>query len=550
MFESFTLKFSETGELKLPANGITIFVGPNNSGKSLILKEIEQSLEQGAFSEDLKILADYEIKWPTKDDVEVLIGAAKSDKKNTHLPDHITFYRFRATGDYEETIVHENTLRQYARERTEKGWYGQQITRMGTIRLDGRSRFELTNDQPASDLLAPPTNTLSHLFQDDKARSKVRELLLDAFDLTFLIDPTNLGRMRIRLSDQPVTINEQSLDIKAREFYKKTVHIKEASDGVQAYTGILTALVSSEFHTAFIDEPEAFLHPPLARKLGKHLASILNEREGSLLASTHSADFLMGCIQATTNVRVVRVEHSKGKSRARMIDTGDLGSLLKRPLMRSANVISGLFHDGVIVTESDNDRSFYSELYYRISQKNPHYPSILFINAQNKQTIRDIVGPLRRFGVPAAAITDIDFVKDGGRTWTDWAEAIQLPQAMHIPLGQFRANINTALSSSGKNMKTEGGIALLSGDDKVAAEDLFSKLQNYGLFIVPNGELENWMPQMGITGKKTDWTVAMLERLGSDPLSPEYVQPWDGDAWSFIESIVKWIGDSARKGTN
>ncbi|WP_421522348.1 ATP-dependent nuclease [Ochrobactrum quorumnocens] len=550
MFKSFTLNFSETGKINLPANGITIFVGPNNSGKSLILKEIEVALEHGAFPPGLKILEDFDIIWPTNEALETIIHLVKSEKKNQHLADHLTFSRIRAAGNYEESVVHEKGLRDVVGKRINKGWYAQQILRMGTIRLDGRSRFDLTNDQPAGDLLAPAQNTLTHLFQDDESRLKVRELLLDAFDLTFVIDPTHLGQMRIRLSDEPVPIEEQSLDIRAREFYEKALHIKDASDGVQAYTGILTAVLSSEFHTAFIDEPEAFLHPPLARKLGKHLATISKERDGALLASTHSADFLMGCIQANTNVRVVRLEYSKGKSRARMIDATELGGLLKRPLMRSANVISGLFHDGVIVTESDNDRSFYSEIYYRISQNNPSYPSILFINAQNKQTIRDIIGPLREFGVPAAAITDIDFVKDGGQTWTDWAKSIHLPQAMHLPLGQLRANINNAFTDTGKNMKTEGGVNILNAEDKLAADNFFTQLQNHGLFVVPHGELENWLPQLGVAGKKTDWTVGMLEKLGSDPASDEYVHPWDDDVWSFIESIVNWIRDSSRKGTN
>jgi hypothetical protein len=65
------------------------------------------------------------------------------------------------------------------------------------------------------------------------------------------------------------------------------------------------------------------------------------------------------------------------------------------------------------VTESDNDRAFYSEIYYRLAEKESGYPSLLFVNAQNKQTIRDIIEPLRAFGVPAAAIVDIDILKDG-----------------------------------------------------------------------------------------------------------------------------------------
>lgn len=101
----------------------------------------------------------------------------------------------------------------------------------------------------------------------------------------------------------------------------------------------------------------------------------------------------MGCLQASPNVRVVRLEYSQGKSKGKIVDSGVLTNLFKAPLLRSANVISALFHDGVVVTESDNDRAFYAEIYYRLAEQEKGFPSLLFVNAQNKQTIRDIIGP-------------------------------------------------------------------------------------------------------------------------------------------------------------
>jgi predicted ATP-dependent endonuclease of OLD family len=44
MLESITLTFTDSPDLQLPAAGITVFVGPNNSGKSLVLREIETAL--------------------------------------------------------------------------------------------------------------------------------------------------------------------------------------------------------------------------------------------------------------------------------------------------------------------------------------------------------------------------------------------------------------------------------------------------------------------------------------------------------------------------
>lgn len=549
MLRSVSVNFSETGSFDLSTKGITIFVGPNNSGKSLVLREIEAIVSQNPPPSNLKIVTDFDIEWPDLTTINDQVEKAKVSTPSNVQLGHIHLGRINPGGGREASQVNVSTLTQIANEKTNKGWMATNFVKWGVIRLDGRSRFNLTNDQGGGDLEAPPQNVLAHLFQDESARASVRALVKDAFNVNFYVDPTNLGQLRIKLADGLLPTDEQSLNVSARAFYRGATHIKDASDGVQAFTGIVTAVLSGEYHTILIDEPEAFLHPPLARKLGKSLAGIAAKRNGALLASTHSSDFLMGCVQASTAVKVVRLEYSQGKSRARSINPDSLDKFLKRPLMRSANVISGLFHDGVIVVESDNDRAFYSEIFYRLSEGKPDYPSVLFVNAQNKQTIREIIGPLREFGVPAAAIPDIDILKDGGKTWTEWLKAAKIPSALHTGLGQQRAAIDAALKASGKDMKTNGGFELLAGQDRAAADLLFDSLEAFGVFPVRRGEVENWLPNLNVPGKKTDWAVAMLERLGSDASDPRYIKPTADDVWAFLEKIVSWIKNSARYGT-
>lgn len=548
MLQSIDLQFSETGQLTLPARGTTIFVGPNNSGKSLVLREIEQAFNVHPFPDLTRILTDYEIEWPTSESIGGTIEKMQHFRPRD-LPAHsIMLGRLNLSGHPETMQMRVTDLLRVVKDKQDKQWLATQYLKWGVIRLDGRSRFNLTNDQPGHDLTGAAQNILMHLFKDDAARKKVRLLVKDAFRLNFVVDPTNLGHLRIRLSENEPLDDEQSLNAVARKFHADALYIKDASDGVQAFTGIVSAVCSGEFHTILVDEPEAFLHPPLARKLGKSLAGLASERGGTLMASTHSADFLMGCVQASPTVRVVRLEYNDGKSRARVIDPEVLESFFRRPLMRSANVISGLFHDGVVICESDNDRAFYGEIYHRLAVKNPDYPSVLFINAQNKQTIKDMMGPLRKFGVPAVAIPDIDIVKDGGAVWTDWLSSAQIPDALRLGYGQQRSAIKEALVATGKDMKSDGGIDVLSAGDKAAAEHFFANLDDYGIFTVRSGELESWMPELKVPGKKTDWTVSILERLGSDPGDAKYVHPAEGGVWNFLERVVAWIRNPARKG--
>ena len=431
--------------------------------------------------------------------------------------------------------------------RLNKRWVTSQFLKFFLIRLDGRTRFELTNDRPRGDLLGRAQNMLMHLFIDDEARKRVSDIIYDAFGVFFTIEQLSAQNLRMRLSQTKPDVDEQNWNHAAREFHEKAIHIKESSDGVQAFVGILCAVLSGDYRAVLIDEPEAFLHPSLARKLGYQLTSQL-KHGGTLMASTHSPDFLIGCLQASPNVRVIRLEYSNEKSKGRVVDPAILTALFKKPLMRSANVISALFHDGVVVTESDNDRVFYSEIYYRLAEHEKGYPSLLFVNAQNKQTIRDIIRPLREFGIPATAAVDIDILKDGGADWTGWLKSAHLPPILHGGLGQQRGDLKKLYVDRELEMKN-GGIELLDDNGKQAAIEFFDQLDRYGIFVVRRGELESWLPTLGAAGKKTDWTISVLEKMGSDPTDATYVKPIAGDVWDFMRKIVGWIKDPNRKGT-
>jgi ABC-type phosphate transport system ATPase subunit len=547
VLEAISLKFTEFARpLRIPAQGVTIFVGPNNSGKSLVLREIEQDIVSHQRPET-KILHDLEVDWMAEEALNEEIAELTKKAPAGISPDNVYVSGFDQNGQLYGLQANRNMLLRFMREHIEPRWISSQFLRMFFIRLDGRTRFALTSDRPRGDLLGPAQHMLMQLFADDQARKRVRDIVFDAFGVYFTIEQLS-ENLRIRLSATEPNENEQSWNDAARRFHGKALHIKEASDGVQAFVGILCAVLSGDYRAILIDEPEAFLHPPLARKLGQQLTNNL-KANGTLMASTHSPDFLMGCLQASPHVRVVRLEYSNGRSKGKIVDSAVLTKLFKAPLLRSANVISALFHDGVVVTESDNDRAFYAEIYYRLAEQEKGYPSILFVNAQNKQTIRDIIGPLRQFGIPAAAVVDVDILKDGGGDWIPWLKSAHVPTALHVGLGHQRATLHKLFVDQKLDMEN-GGIKQLGQEDQAAANELFDQVRQYGVFAVRNGEVESWLPGLGIGSKKATWTVQMLERLGSDPLDVAYVRPASGDVWDFMRDVVSWVRDPGRKGTD
>jgi predicted ATPase len=336
VLESISLKFTELAEpLLVPGKGVTIFVGPNNSGKSLVLREIEQDIVNHLRPET-KILHDLEIAWMTEEALNKEIAELTKKAPAEIPPENVYVSGFDQNGQLYGQQANRNALLQFMREHIERRWITSQFLRMFFIRLDGRTRFALTSDRRRGDLLGPAEHILMQLFVDDQARKRVREIVFDAFGVYFTIEQLS-ENLRIRLSATEPDENEQSWNDAARQFHGKALHIKEASDGVQAFVGILCAVLSGDYRAILIDEPEAFLHPPLARKLGQQLTSNL-KANGTLMASTHSPDFLMGCLQASPHVRVVRLEYSNGKSKGKIVDSAVLTTLFKAPLLRSANL--------------------------------------------------------------------------------------------------------------------------------------------------------------------------------------------------------------------
>lgn len=238
-----------------------------------------------------------------------------------------------------------------------------------------------------------------------------------------------------------------------------------------------------------VDEPEAFLHPVLVGKLGARMTKLAAERGANVFASTHSSDFLMGCVEAG-DVNVVRLTYKNEVATARHLPANELRELTSVPLLRSTGILGGLFYEGVIVSENDTDRVVYQEVNNRLIGAGTGGASdTLFVNAYEKSTLRRIIEPLRNMGIPAAAITDLDIIKNND--FGALLKAAAVPEATRESLNTFRSRVNQAFERSGLDMKKDG-VEGLTGSEKEDAQNLINATAEYGIFIVPVGELERW----------------------------------------------------------
>jgi hypothetical protein len=390
------------------------------------------------------------------------------------------------------------------------------------------------------------------LFRDDAKRLEVRRIGFEAFHSYFVVDPTSPGKFRCRYSDVAPSSHQLERDLhnEAVEFHGKARNVADTSDGVKAFTGIITQIIAGDPKIILVDEPEAFLHPGLSFKLGKEIAVTANAANKRLFVSTHSASFVMGCIQSGAPLNIVRLTHRNGVATARLLPQDRLLRLMRNPLLRSTGVLEGLFYESVVVTESDSDRAFYQEINERLLRFDPErgISNCLFLNAQNKQTVRQIIHPLRELGIPASGIVDIDILKDQGKSWIDFLNGGFIPEALHEGLGQIRSKLRQKCDASGKDMKRAGGVDVLEGSDREAADQLFRNLQEYGLFVVRGGELECWLKFLGAASHGTNWLIDIFEKMGENPDDPNYVRPTAGDVWGFISHVGDWLRNPRRNG--
>lgn len=450
-----------------------------------------------------------------------------------------------------------------------------------TILLDGRTRLSLTDPDETHSLHEPAKNVMMRLFHGDYELGELRKYVFDAFQRYLAVDLTALVTCRFVLADEHPGAREKAIGTdEARKYFKQADDIASLSDGLKSYIGLHATLLSQDYRIILLDEPEAFLHPPLARRLGSNLTKLAAKRGATVIAATHSPFFLMGCLEAGPTTTVVRLGYHDRTATARHLSADSLHRIMNDPLLRSSRVLDALFHRSAVVCEGDSDQAFYDEINERLRRKHEsgsndenssnamrYARDCLFINSHGKDSMDRLIGMLRTMGIPAAGIVDLDVLQEAGGVASKLLNQAGAGSGTSGFVGQLRGKVRAyfeaqarsqleleSKSAEGEKLKirTEklikrGGIKnLLDDKERRDVEEFLRLLKQYGIFAPPCGEVEAWLADLGKSDvEKKKWLGEIFAAMGSLAEPSTYLAPGNGDVWGFMREIAEWIDNNA-----
>ena len=540
-FEDIT--FSDGTNISLDPTDVVVLVGPNNAGKSVALQELEEHIG-GALEKTVVKSVTLLRTGTSKDFLEYLNRQAQiSTEGKLHVVSGPGFKFPASDSDLER--LWPNNIRHFRS--------------LFCVRIPTESRIKDSDPAKAIAFLNEvPSHPIHMLYSDDLLENRISQYFQRAFGEDLIVFRNGGSQIPLLTGNRPTF--EKGEDRVSTSYAKRlrdsTVALHEQGDGMRSFASVILGLLAPTTPTVLLlDEPEAFLHPPQALLLGEIIAREKSSR-AQLFVATHSPDVLHGLINvAPDHLRVLRMQRDGDVNRIRELDKELVKTISTDPLMKYSSVMSGVFHERVIICEADADCMFYSSILDLPAVHGERQPDVLFVHTNGKGRMGALAKTLVALDVPVDVVADMDILNDDtvfrsmievlGGDWTPIqpeAQAVKTAIEEHKPwlnadeirkgieeileqapsTGEFpkqlRSKIDTLFrkASPWDAVKNSGEAAMPSGQATVRFRKLRALCKEVGLWIVPVGELEGFCRSIGGHGPK--WVQAVIgERdLASD----------------------------------
>ncbi|MAF09402.1 hypothetical protein CMK11_03035 [Candidatus Poribacteria bacterium] len=551
---------------------LTVLVGPNNVGKSRTLRDMLSLLVHGD-RRDTVIVRDLTLEVPTSPSARfhgVRVETSETNKA------HRTLYGVNAT--WSEPLQRSVSEQDHKRlvetpsENLDDSLVRRWLTQFRVSHLDGSSRLRAVEATPSHDANEEQAgNLLQAFFERPEVQNDLCAAFVSAFGMQVRLDISGMKNLRLRVAK-----DFGSLDPDPRLHrgdISRFPDIDTQGDGYKSFAGVVLALLLSKHRVCLLDEPEAFLHPAQARQLGAWISDHSADLSAQIIMATHNVHFLGGLLGGSSDVDIFRLDRLEDRTSFRLVTSRATHDLTQSPLLSSQPIMEGVFHDGVVVCEGDTDRSFYQA----VAMRERAVSDVLFVHAQSKHGLHKAASLMREAAIPVACIADIDILNDetvlqrtvrglaphedhgallGHRQElarligaTDeptaladvraaLAQVIEEMDRDELPITSVRSRLNAVAKTTSKWQRIkESGLARLDPDVRDAAERCLQASAAVGLFIVPVGELEGWIPSDIGRGRKAERFVEAMEKINAGDC-PAELREFVAEVRAFVVQVV------------
>ena len=549
------LVFNNGETLQVGKGDIVVFVGPNNVGKSQVLKDI------------------YNL---TGDDINSIVVKEVSCSQfsvNGIIPWYDKYISFTETRHGRVYSPYGNMTHDVR----EVEFKYMSVKKFGVLRdlvihfLNTEARLLISRAAEGLDLKAPPKSPIHALVRDASLLRRIANYVKEAFGTSIapLLGkeiPLCIGPDIDKSEVSGSTMSEVEANyLKKLESYPQ---LQDQGDGMRSFTGIILWLILEHYNIFLIDEPETFLHPPQATLLGSVVGELISKEQQAFIA-THSMHFINGLLEKVpSRVKIVRVTRSGNSNDFSVLDNTRLVQISKDPFLRYSALLDGMFYKNVVLCEGDADCMFYSMLNNADDMNGAKGTDTLFTHCGGKQRMPKVIGALKELRVDVKVIPDFDVLNNEvvlkelvqvcggdwgcierdykiliadinqrsnvGRTGADVLKEIEakLADVMETVVSPTKMrNIRKSLESRTvwDQLKTTGVTGVGAGNPRSACESILEYLSTIGIHVVPCGELECFVPTVG--GHGPDWLHTVIEQFpdaanATYDLAKAFVRSW------------------------
>jgi|SRR3989344_2043472 len=339
----------------------------------------------------------------------------------------------------------------------------------------------------------PYKDIVHYLYAESKIFEKISEHIKQVFGIDIMFDKLVQGKKDIRLIPTAIAPASFTTTREEAQFWEDNSEIlQHQGDGLKAYLKILYSLFNPSKDIIIIDEPEAFLHSPQRRALGKFIAE--NASAGKqIFIATHDSEFLRGVLTNTTiDTQIIHLKNDIKGAREYSINKIPTGST------RSQNynelVLNSYFNKLTVLCEAEDDRMIYSYAGQKFLPT--EIVDVHFIGLNGKPDVFLIFKELNKLKIIASVIADIDVLYSG-----ECLNIQNLEARDKVLLTEVQSGLNALSAIDRTNLKHSGLTVLTDITLKGKATSAIELLKKYRVFVVSVGELEGWIDTSPIPRK-------------------------------------------------